>query len=65
VSGIDDAIRVVDIDRAGAVTHLTGEPLDAHDAAALANVRGPATVRFIADPDRPSQLVAIVRYQRH
>jgi bla regulator protein BlaR1 len=64
LSDIDDAVRVVDIDRAGAVTRLTGEPLDARDAAALANVRGPATVRFIPDPDRPSQLVAIVRYQR-
>lgn len=61
---IDVAVRVVDIDRAGTVTHLTGEPLDSRDAAALANVRGPATVRFIPDPDRPSQLVAIVRYQR-
>jgi bla regulator protein BlaR1 len=64
MSDIDDAVRVVDIDRAGAVTHLTGEPLDSRDAAALENVRGPATVRFIPDPDRPSQLVAIVRYQR-
>jgi bla regulator protein BlaR1 len=62
---IDLAVRVVDIDRAGVVTHMTGEPLDARDEAALANVRGPATVRFIPDPDRPSQLVAIVRYQRH
>ena len=65
VSDIDDPVRVVDIDRAGVVTRLTGEPLDARDAAALANVRGPATVRFIPDPDRPSQLIAIVRYQRH
>jgi hypothetical protein len=64
LSDMDDAVRVVDIDRTGAVTHLTGEPLDSRDAAALANVRGPATVRFIPDPDRPSQLVAIVRYQR-
>jgi hypothetical protein len=43
---------------------MSGEPLDARAAVALANVRGPATVRFIPDPDRPSQLVAIVRYQR-
>jgi bla regulator protein BlaR1 len=60
----DLAVRVVDIDRAGVVTQMSGEPLDARAAVALANVRGPATVRFIPDPDRPSQLVAIVRYQR-
>ena len=61
---VDPAVRVVDIDRAGVVTQMSGEPLDARAAVALANVRGPATVRFIPDPDRPSQLVAIVRYQR-
>jgi hypothetical protein len=63
-AAVDPAVRVVAIDRAGVVTHMTGVPLDARGAAALANVRGPATVRFIPDPDRPSQLVAIVRYQR-
>jgi bla regulator protein BlaR1 len=61
---VDPAVRVVDIDRAGIVTQMSGEPLDARAAMALANVRGPATVRFIPDPDRPTQLVAIVRYQR-
>jgi len=63
-SSADPAVRVVAIDRAGVMTQLSGEPLDARGAAALANVRGPATVRFIPDPDRPTQLVAIVRYQR-
>lgn len=61
---VDPAVRVVDIDRRGNVTRTRGVPLDAHDAATVATIRGPAIVRFIPDPDRPTQLVAIVRYQR-